>query len=406
MKKKFIAICIIITLMMSLFLVSCNKEKINSNNEDVTKLMIEFLKEKYDYTTIYPLGAEIKEPKDNDVKFEDIKVNSLSNSEETVYIYQVEAKIYHNGKWDEQNFAFYITKEDSTLMIKEGFKNDTGKSNYTATLEKEEHTTDQDIIKHISDYLKEEYNYHKIYSMEEEVKDPIEDDLQLMQLEKSQELSYDNEVYGIFKIKYKVYFDKNWHDDFSVVVLSKPDSDTKWKEFVKEIYRDEKKQKNYVFTKKDILEIKYDLRDLHASFKFNNDSNLIGIGSDAKVLELEEIKERETHTFNIYEEGDYWVTYFYPDMTAACYYNKKKDQASILSVESNRKDIITYDGVKIGDTYETVDKVYSNLEGFYLIEKNENHILYAQMEVGLGINLDFEFTNGILSNIKFFDFFD
>ncbi len=399
MKKSVVLICIV----AAFFLIGCDQLTNSEVSEEVvTKLIANYLVENFDYIKVYPIGDEIKESQNNELKIEQItKISETIAEEEKVYIYQLEAKVFNGSSWIDDVFSFYISDHEGTLKVERGFKNESPKKDYIVKV-KEEH----DLTYYISNYLKEEYNYGQVYPIGEEIKAPKEGDIRLTELKKLQETANDSTVYGIFKAEYEMYYDNHWQEDFSLVVLSRPDSEKNWTAFVTEVYDDEKKQEGYLFTEKDIIEIKYNLRDIHASFKFTNNSTFIGIGSDVKGLELEEVKEREAHSFNVYEEGDYWVTYFYQDMTAACYYNKQRDKTSILSVDIKRGDIITYDGVKIGDSYEAVDTVYSKLDDFYLIEKSYNHIVYAQMKEGLGIHLDFEFVDGKLSVIKFYDYFD
>ncbi len=297
----------------------------------------------------------------------------------------------------------------SKTVLKETTVSETRTTEIVQSTEKivDEQDVSSETIALLSDYFKSEYTYFtKIYDMYEEVKAANDDEVKIDNIVKLQEIKVGDELYGVFKLTNSFFYNDGCMEDFYILLAKSLDDGQTWTEVIGELDKLHERQDGYVFTEEDIIELENNLINLKFSFRLDGYDGLIGPIGSPDFLKDEEKSEVLDDCGVIYNYGDYWMLHTYPNMEVTSYYSSEFDKFTINTVATQRKDMMTYNGIKIGDSRDKVVDTYSKIEGFINIVDSENALAYSEDLQGLGANMTFEFKDEKVIKIIIYNAFD
>lgn len=263
-------------------------------------------------------------------------------------------------------------------------------------------------------YLSDEYMKQdvRVYFIEDALDTPMEGDYRIDNVMFAGEKST-NEIIGVaFEINYsRYYFVRNeklektygWHKyEPYYIVLSRSGNDDAWGDVIGQTdIIDQSKEIGEI-----ILEVIHNLEDIEASLSLDGYPQLVGPFSDLSFFNAKSESKILEGWEPVYRDGDYWIQYCYDGLTAICYYESEKMQSKIIKIETNRTDVSTYKGIRVGATRNEVLKVYPSIYDKNYWDYHGDYLWYCNNEDGFGSALLFWFENDVVIKIEVNNAFD
>lgn len=258
---------------------------------------------------------------------------------------------------------------------------------------------------------------NKAYFTDEVPENPQESDLRIDSFVPGPEIELDGIGYSSFKITYSNYIPplgRNSNKPLDWVPSVYPQclmivlEGTKEGGYIKVAGEREVSDKNITEEEYMLMAI-YNLMDIRASIRIGNAEALIGPATSSKLIPLELISDtvREDLTDALYAEGDAWKDLAYDGMYISAYYNAEEDISYVQRLMSSRRDIVTYDGIRIGDSEERLREVY----GACLYDEpywdfGGEYLWYNSSPDGWGPSILFIMNNGAVESMDLINMFD
>lgn len=311
---------------------------------------------------------------------------------------------------ENESYVFIIEKDklifESTnvanSLIKEGAVFKLSDSHNEEIPEDQSSTTEDNVVKElILEYLlgeRSDYN-ERVYFSEDEPNTPQEGDYRIDNIRYAGEVPVYESIGVAYEINYsRYYFTRDeklekiygWHKyEPYYIVLRHSGYDDTWDGVFG--------QTNIIDSSKSIgdiiLEVVYNLQDIEASLMIDGYPQRVGPFSAPNFFneepDLKILEEWEP----IYGDGDYWIQYYYNNLTATCYYNSEEKRTSINRIETTRADVATHGGIRVGATRDEVLEAYPSIYNTPYWGYQGDYLWYCDNNGGYGAALLFWFEN-------------
>lgn len=252
----------------------------------------------------------------------------------------------------------------------------------------------------------------RVYFIEDAPDTPNEGDYRIDSIMYSGEKLIYETVGVAFEINYSHYYftrdeksEKiyNWYRyEPNYIVLSRSGYDNSWGDVIGQTYNiDSSKDIEEI-----ILEVAYKLHDIEASLSLDGYPQLVGPFSAPNFFNVEPKFKILEGWEPIYRDGDYWVQYYYNNLTATCYYNSEEERSIVNRIKTTRVDVSTYRGIRIGSTRDEVLKVYPEIYNTPYWDYQGDYLWYCNNDDGFGSALLFWFEDNVVTEIEINNFFD